>query len=188
MREASAPLLGHPRILASSDPALRTQFGIPAASDWVLLVIKDHDMKHPASTFYGTATTSSTEPKLNKWLMSHRLPTTLELTRDTFQSVMNAPQSPLVVISAGPLALKAKIMERLRDVGEQWRLRTDGSGVVHGREIVFAWMDGGEWAEWMKSMYGITDAGVVVEGEEELQGVQVVIADHSVSPCYSRVS
>lgn len=183
MRVASAPLLGHPKIVASSDPALHSQFGIPPASDWVLLVIKDHDQKFPASTFYGSAATTSSDLKLRKWLLTHRLPTTLELTRDTFQSVMNAPQAPLVVIAAGPLALKTKIMERLRDIGQKWRVRTDGSGVVHGREAVFAWMDGGEWADWMKSMYGVKDAGAVRDGQEnELEDVQVVIADHSVRP------
>ncbi len=189
MRVASAPLLGHPKIVASSDPALRSEFGIPPASDWVLLVIKDHDQKLPASTFYGTSATTSTDLKLRKWLLTHRLPTTLELTRDTFQSVMNAPQAPLVVIAAGPLALKTKIMDRLRDIGQKWRVRTDGSGVVHGREAVFTWMDGGEWADWMKSMYGIKDAGSVRDGQEnELEDVQVVIADHSVGPPVPRIS
>ncbi|KAF8960247.1 thioredoxin domain-containing 5 [Flammula alnicola] len=176
IREASAPLLGTPQILASSDPALYTRFSV--SSPWAIVVIKDHDTQLPSSTFYHASPSSD----LRKWLLTHRLPTSLELTRDTFQSVMNAPQAPLVVIAAGPLSLKEKIMQRLRDVGKKWRVRTDGTlGVVHGREIVFAWMDGGEWAEWMKSMYGIQGAGVHEgkEGEDELEDTQVVIADHS---------
>ena len=76
---------------------------------------------------------------------------------------MNAPQQSLVVLSTGPLGLTDKIMECLRDIGGQWRIRTDGSGFMHGRDV-FAWMDGGEWAEWLKNMYGITDADVVATG------------------------
>lgn len=113
----------------------------------------------------------------------HRLPTSVELTRDTFQSVMNAPHAPLVVITAGPEALKEKIMQRLRDVGKKWRSRTNGSGMVHGREVVFAWMDRGRWADWMKSMYGIkeTNDGDHDNDKDELEDLKVVIADHSVS-------
>jgi thioredoxin domain-containing protein 5 len=176
IREAAAPLLGSPRIFASSDPTLHTRFGIPPASPWALLVLKDHDTRLPASTFYGAAAaTPGADPKLRKWLLTHRLPTALELTRDTFQSVMHAPQAPLVVLVASARAAKERVMERVREVGARWRKRTDGSGVVHGREVVFVWMDGGEWAEWLKGMYGISgaDAG-------ELESVQVVIADHSV--------
>ncbi|KAF8185117.1 protein disulfide isomerase [Pholiota molesta] len=175
IREAAAPLLGSPRIFASSDPTLHTRFGIPPASPWALLVLKDHDTRLPASTFYGaSAATPGADPKLRKWLLTHRLPTALELTRDTFQSVMHAPQAPLVVLVASARAAKERVMERVREVGARWRKRTDGSGVVHGREVVFVWMDGGEWAEWLKGMYGISgaDAG-------ELESVQVVIADHS---------
>lgn len=103
------------------------------SSPWAIVVIKDHDTQLPSSTFYHASPSSD----LRKWLLTHRLPTSLELTRDTFQSVMNAPQAPLVVIAAGPLSLKEKIMQRLRDVGKKWRVRTDGTlGVVHGREDV----------------------------------------------------
>lgn len=180
IREASAPLLGSPKIFASSDATLHTRFGIPPASPWALLVLKDHDLRLPASAFYGaSATATAADPKLRKWLLTHRLPTTLELTRDTFQGVMNAPQAPLVVLVASAQAGKGRAMERVREVGTQWRKRTDGSGVVHGREVVFVWMDGGEWAEWLKGMYGISgaDAG-------ELESAQVVIADHSVCPFF----
>lgn len=96
---------------------------------------------------------------------------------------MNAPHAPLVVIAAGPEALKEKIMLRLRDVGKKWRMRTNGSGVVHGREVVFAWMDRGRWADWMKSMYGIKEKNDEDQDsdKDELEDLKVVIADHSVS-------
>jgi len=42
----------------------------------------------------------------------HRIPTVLELTQDTFQKVMNAPQAPLVVIVAGEAAVMEKAEQR----------------------------------------------------------------------------
>jgi len=95
---------------------------------------------------------------------------------------MNAPHAPLVLIAAAEGdAMKAKVGARIRDIAKKWRVRTDGSGVGHGREVVFAWMDSKRWAEWLSSMYGITSE----EGKvDELEDVRVVIADHSVSPAF----
>jgi len=89
---------------------------------------------------------------------------------------MNAPQAPLVVIAAvSEGAMKGKVEERLRDVGKKWRVRTEGSGIVNGREVVWALMDKTRWGQWLKSMYGI-QKDVVEEGFED---VRVIIADHS---------
>ncbi|PPQ86762.1 hypothetical protein CVT25_012407 [Psilocybe cyanescens] len=186
IREASSPLFGSPQIFASSDPALHTRYSIPAASPWALVALKDHDAKTPSSVHYGSSppslysSSSDAAKKLSKWLLTHRLPTTLELTRDTFQSVMNAPQTPLVVLCFSPESTREAVMRRLRDVGVKWRQRTEGNGVVHGREVVFTWMDEGKWADWMKSMYGLAKRPEGKAEEEGLDGVRVVIADHSV--------
>ena len=90
---------------------------------------------------------------------------------------------------------KDAVAQRMSDVARKWRVRTGGTGLVvvdgpgRGREIVFAWMDVERWKEWMKSMYGIKDAGSVRDGQEnELEDVQVVIADHSVGPPVPRIS
>lgn len=91
---------------------------------------------------------------------------------------MNAPQAPLVVIAAvseGPM--KEKVEERLRDVGKKWRVRTEGSGIVNGKEVVWTLMDKTKWGQWLKSMYGI-QKDVVEAGFED---VKVIVADHSVS-------
>lgn len=182
MREASAPLLGSPQIYASSDLGLFSRFSIPASSTWALVALKDHDVKLPSSIFYGPSSTSASDPKLRRWLLTHRLPTSVELTSDTFQSVMSAPQAPLVVIAAAPEAMKEKVMTRLHDVGKKWRVRTEGSGISHGREIVFAWMDAKKWGSWMKSMYGIKvdDQHDEKDDHDDLDDVPVIIADHSV--------
>ncbi|KAF9563365.1 protein disulfide isomerase [Agrocybe pediades] len=182
VRQASAPLLGSPQVYASSDPSLFSHFTIPASSPWALVALKDHDEKLPSSIFHGSSSsTSSSDPELRRWLLTHRLPTSLELTTDTFQKVMNAPQAPLVVIAAAPEAMREKVMTRLRDVGKKWRVRTDGSGLAHGREVVFAWMDASKWGSWMKSMYDIkVDSDDGKDGDDDdLDDVPVVIADHN---------
>lgn len=103
----------------------------------------------------------------------------VELTQDTFQQVMNAPQEPLVVIAAVTKENKDKVKERFREISKKWRIRTLGSGITHERDVVFAWMDAERWSDWMKSMYGISKGG---EHHETLDEVRVVIADHKVRP------
>jgi len=174
----SSPLLGSPRIYTSPSQPLFERFSIPSTSPWALLALRDHDTETPSSIFHGTSasTLSNDESaKLSAWLLTNRLPTTMELTQDSFQSVMNAPHAPLVVIAAVDKDNKLKIAERFKDIGMKWRARTGGSGRFHDREVVFTWMDAERWADWMKNMYGIK------KGEEydELNDVPVVIADHS---------
>ncbi|KAJ3483780.1 hypothetical protein NLJ89_g12033 [Agrocybe chaxingu] len=188
IREASAPLLGSPEIFASSSDILRTRFSIPSSMPWALVAIKDHDMNLPSSTYLATGHETGTDADLRKWLLTHRVPTAVELTQDSFQGVMNAPQAPLVVIvSAAGLEgssvseqTKAKILRRIRDVAKKWRVRTEG-GLSNGREVVFAWMDGTRWAEWLKSMYGFdgTQVNENVGEKHEVENVRVVVADHS---------
>ena len=59
---------------------------------------------------------------LTNFLFSHRLPLSLELNRDTFQAVMNAPHRPLVVLGAQG--------DQLRDVARGWRDRKSSSGPI----------------------------------------------------------
>lgn len=103
----------------------------------------------------------------------------VELTQDTFQQVMNAPQEPLVVIAAVTKENKDKVKERFREISKKWRIRTSGSGITHERDVVFTWMDAERWSDWMKSMYRISKGG---EHHETLDEVRVVIADHKVRP------
>ena len=180
--EAAAPLLGSPAIYASSSPELLSQYPIQPGSDWSIIVHKDHDTHLPSSTFYGSY--GVTEAKVRTWLLAHRLPTTVELTQDTFQSVMNAPQAPLVVIAASQADKSDKIKNQFQELAKKWRWRTEGSGMVNGREVVFTWMDTDEWGKWMKSMYGIQPNGDDHgHGHEVLEDVKVIIADHRVCYC-----
>lgn len=54
--------------------------------------------------------------------------------------------------------------------------------MVHGREVIFTWMDMDKWGDWMKSMYGIRMA---YDGSGTLDDVPVIISDHKVRPPYS---
>ena len=148
-----------------------------SGSHWSIIVHKDHDTHLPSSTFYGSY--DITQAKLRTWLLTHRLPTTLQLTQDTFQSVMNAPQAPLVVIAASQADNSDKIKNQFHELAKKWRLRTGGNGMVNGREVVFTWMDMNEWGKWMKAMYGIRPNDDYHD-RIDLEDVKVIIADHSV--------
>ena len=87
---------------------------------------------------------------------------------------MNAPQALLVVIAASKKDTSDKIKNGFRDLAKKWRLRTDGSGIVHGREVVFTWMNTDSWGTWMKDGH--------YDHYRDLEDVKVIIADHSV--CY----
>ncbi|KAJ7221871.1 thioredoxin-like protein [Mycena haematopus] len=139
----------------------------------------DHD-PHTASAMYiGGATLDATDTDFSKWLMANRLPTSLELMQDTFQSVMNAPHAPLVVIAAVGSDTREKVAERFRDIALKWRVHTGGTGIVAGRSVVFTWMDVERWESWMKSMYGLRKAR-----GSDVEDVGVIIADHQVLKYY----
>jgi len=68
---------------------------------------------------------------------------------------MNAPQVPLVVIVAGEGTVKEKVEQWLKDVPKKWRVRTEGSGVAHGRDIVGTVRDKTRWAAWLESHHRV---------------------------------
>ncbi|KAF9224446.1 thioredoxin-like protein, partial [Gyrodon lividus] len=163
--QESQLLFGSPPIYVSSSPDLFAKYNIQPNSSAALLAFKDNDIKDPVAVFYP----SSPQPSdvLQTWLFTNRLPTSLELSRDMFQQVMDAPHKPLVVIVSAPKGMHDTVSEKLNDIGKKWRLRTSLS---HGakRHVVFTWMDADQWGKWMKSMYGIKT------GTEP----EVVVADH----------
>jgi thioredoxin domain-containing protein 5 len=159
---------------------LYQRYEIPDSSLWAVVVLKDHDSKTPAAIYQGTDS-FDTSGDFSPWLLENRLPTSMELTQDTFQSVMNAPHAPLVVIAAVNKENKDKVAERFRDIALKWRVRTSGSGKFAGKSVVFTWMDVERWESWMKSMYGLTKGG-----KDSIEDVGVVIANHQA--CFSLYS
>jgi protein disulfide-isomerase-like protein len=154
-------LLGSPPVFVSSSKELFTRYDIPTTESWVILAFKDNDPKEPTSVF-----NSSISDTLSTWLFANRLPTSLELSRDVFQQVMNAPHNPLVVIAATPNDVQNDVSSKLNDIAKKWRLR---KSYVGRQDVVFTWMDADQWGSWMKSMYGVK-----VNGQPK-----VVVADHN---------
>lgn len=188
MTQVAHILLGSPPVLTSTSLELRERFILPntvPSSAPVLLAIKDgapssftslFAFPSPTSHVYGID--SEKEPAGNElatWLEANRLPTALELNQDTFQSVMNAPHRPLVVIVAVDAQHKVILSEQTKELGKEWRAwRARGGKAVPERDVVFSWMDTEKWAKWMKSMYGIGTS----------DGTAVILADHQVRcPC-----
>ncbi|ESK87822.1 thioredoxin domain-containing protein 5 [Moniliophthora roreri MCA 2997] len=178
------PLLGSPTIVTVRDPPqpLLERLSLPTTSQWHLVALKDHDMNTPAAAYSSSLTATALADKerskaISEWLFDNRLPTTIELTRDTFQSVMNAPSKPLVVVAAMSSHNQDKVRSKMEEIGRRWRARTHGSGVALGkkaeRRVVFARMDVEKWQDWMKSMYGVKP-----KKSHELEDVDVFIADH----------
>ncbi|KAK7051384.1 hypothetical protein VNI00_004884 [Paramarasmius palmivorus] len=169
------PLLGQPTILTLPDPsaALLKRLGLSTtSSEWHLVALKNHDLNHPTST-YSSSTSTINKDEISKWLHTNRLPGTTELTRDTFQSIMNSPLKPLVVIAATSASSASATRGRLEELGRAWLRQRQGKGSKEGsrREVVFAYMDAERWKDWLKSMYGIKpgSSGVVVADHQELR-------------------
>ncbi|KAG1740372.1 thioredoxin-like protein [Suillus lakei] len=154
-------LLGSPPVFVSSSKELFTRYDIPTLESWAILAFKDNDPKEPISVF-----NSSISDGLSTWLFANRLPTSLELSRDVFQQVMNAPHNPLVVIAATPNDAQNDVSSKLNDIAKKWRLR---KSYVGRQDVVFTWMDADQWGSWMKSMYGV----------KVKDQAKVVIADHN---------
>ena len=77
--------------------------------------------------------------------------------------------APLVVIAAVSEKNRENVVSAMKSIGKQWR---EGEK-IEKREVVFTWMDGERWSKWLKSMYGVVDAGTT-------ESPSVIIADHAV--------
>ncbi|KAF9453143.1 protein disulfide isomerase [Macrolepiota fuliginosa MF-IS2] len=171
-REASAPLLGSPPVYTSHSQDLFARYGVPSSASWALIAFKDRDADKSAGHLHGSSNTPLSAMK--EWFLTHRIPSFLELSSDSFQSVMNAPQEPLVVIAAVPEHMQGRAKARLEQLAREWKGKTGGSGELNGKEVVFTWMDTERWKDWLKSMYGIKK----YHDEAGLEDIRVVIADH----------
>ncbi|KAF5380683.1 hypothetical protein D9757_007074 [Collybiopsis confluens] len=106
-----APLLGSPTVYAISyAPSTLTSKVSLSSSLWAIVAFRDHDYATSAATYISQArssqlpTQSSTLDEIESSLTLHRLPTTSELTQDSFRSIMNAPARPYVVLAASTQA------------------------------------------------------------------------------------
>ncbi|KAI5119626.1 hypothetical protein M0805_007890 [Coniferiporia weirii] len=176
LEQSSKILLGSPVILTSSNSGLRSRFNIPPeySNTPVLLSIKDglahsYTSLFPLPSDADTTLIADSASTLPKWLLRYRFPSTLALTQDTFQDVMNAPHHPLVVLAAIAPAMETQASDTMRAAALAWRHASEKElPSPPARDVVFAWMDAERWASWMKSMYGIKSADVPT----------VIVTDH----------
>lgn len=77
--------------------------------------------------------------------------------------------APLVVIAPVSEKNRQNVIPAMKSIGKQWR---QGEKVGE-REVAFTWMDGERWSKWLKSMYGVVDAGTA-------ETPSVIVADHAV--------
>jgi hypothetical protein len=181
---ASQMLLGSAPVYTSTSPALFERFGASPSTP-VILSLKDNDGT-VAAQFPLTSTTTS--ESLQSWLIRERLPTSLELSADTFKSVMEAPHEPLVVLVAIPPSgqVHDDAVRQLRETAKTWR----NARTSTRRGVVFAWMDGNRWSSWLNNMYGfkssstpavvVTDHGRLVYWDTNEKGEQIELATNSI--------
>jgi thioredoxin domain-containing protein 5 len=169
VKEASKVLLGTPRIYSSSDSGLLTRFKLSADLDaGVLVAVKEGEGNSVKDLASDTSRTSKAD--VETWLMKNKFPRVVQLTTDTFLSVMKNPTQPLVVLAALRAeddALEANIA-LLKQAAKKWEAREGSGEWVRG--TVFVWMDADKWASWLKSQYGIK--------KDHLPSV--VVVDHQV--------
>ena len=77
--------------------------------------------------------------------------------------------APLVVIATVSDKNRDNVISAMKSIGKQWR---EGEKIGQ-RGVVFTWMDGERWSKWLKSMYGVIDAGTTGPPS-------VIVADHAV--------
>ncbi|KAG6374901.1 thioredoxin-like protein [Boletus reticuloceps] len=171
-------LLGSPPVYVSTSSELLRKHNLASRPvSAALLAFKDGDAREPVAVFHFGSALTAEEDNLHAWMHAHRFPSALELSKEVFQQVMFAPHAPLVVIVAAPEGQQGAVSDKLVEIAKKWRLRVRGSGGgagsagagVGGREVVFTWMDAGQWGKWLKDMYGVR-----VQNEPV-----VVVADHS---------
>ncbi|KAF8554972.1 thioredoxin-like protein [Imleria badia] len=171
LAKGAQALLGSPPVYVSTSQALFRKYAVPPSTPSALLAFKDKDAREPVAVFYPSSMQSA--EALAAWLHAHRFPSSLELSKDVFQQVMYAPQRPLVVIVATPDGQRGAVSDKLDEIARKWRLRAKAAGGtgVGARDVVFTWMDAGQWGKWMKDMYGIkarTEPVIVVADHERL--------------------
>jgi hypothetical protein len=103
---------------------------------------------------------------------------------------MNAPHSPLVVITPNTQATRERVATKTRELGKKWRHHVSDEAdsakggrkdLLQEKDVVFVYMDADRWGKWMKSMYGL-----------KASSEDVVITDHKVlffyHPCMTQLT
>ncbi|CDZ98780.1 Thioredoxin/protein disulfide isomerase [Phaffia rhodozyma] len=154
---ASKALLGEAVIYQSRDLELFSYTGAQPSSGPVLLCFKDHDSTTPIATFsFAETTDESAEQDVSAFLRLHKLPIVVKVDSHNFKEVMRSDQGSAVVLAGlrtkgrkdGELETE---IEQFTRVARAWRK----GGRRFEQGVIFAWMDGDKWENWLKSNYGM---------------------------------
>lgn len=189
-----APLLGAPWVytILTPPPSIYSQYSLPSqarTSPFVLLSFKDNLTQptstyiHPSSSSHSSTSikplSSEEHDKIHQWLIANRLPGSLELTQESWQSVMNAPQAPLVVLAAAEGENEKKMVtERMAELATKWRLKTAGTGKVFW-DVASGWQPISGVNPWKKKDEAEHDQTSKKESKKErleMYGREVVFA------------
>lgn len=190
VKQFASRLLGSVPVRTTSTPSLFWRYGL-ANAPWAVVVLRDGDADEPYAVF--VPRDAAPGPALEKFIMKYSIPSSLELSSESFQRVMNAEHKPLVVIAPFNAGSLASVMARSKELAKKWRVRkadNAANAAAHAhlhqnheheqephvsREVIFTWMDDGKWGKWLKGMYAmrLTD--------ETVRAQHAILADHAVS-------
>ncbi len=174
-------LLGSAPFYTSASHELFAHFGLTITP--TLLVFKDFHSTFPAATLQLPPASLSPRERLlqtKDWLATAKLPTLNEVNAETYADVMrstgSAPYVGLVVLSRAKMGSRfEEYRDQVKTAANAWGEKRRGmteSEKGAERDLVWAWVDGDKWAQWIKTMYEVNAS------EEPL----LIIADAKVSP------
>lgn len=156
--EAAVEHLGpsFPPVFFSTSSALqRSLFPAQPLLTPALLVMKDHRFGAAAALTYFAAAHGAWH--MQNWLLAHRLPSVVQLTKDTYDQLLLPDHAPLVLAAVPTEDEEARA--RIEEVALGWE---KGLG-----RFQFAWVEGEEWRWWLEGRFGVERFPAVVVLEDQ---------------------
>lgn len=173
-------LVGGAPLYTSSSLELFAHYGLTITP--TILVFKDFQSTFPAATFQLPSSSLPARQRLSQtkdWVATAKLPTLSEINAETYAQVMRtadtAPYVGLVLLSRAKMGSRFDgLRDKVKTVAGAWGEKRRGmteSEKGGERDVVWAWVDGDKWAQWIKTMYEVK------AGEEPL----LIVVDTNVS-------
>lgn len=175
MRKTAIDHAGGAPIYASDSLALFEEFSV-SSKEPVLISVKDHVREPSAYFFLAGVLESDLEEHsrdLDHFLVTHRFPSSFELTSTNFQEVMRGSTADAIVIA--PVTQDSQpgpkdVEQTLAATRKAW---TSNLMTPNGKTLpaLFVWMDVDRWEDWLQKMYGF---------KKSEAGSRVILANHKV--------
>ncbi|WVO14772.1 protein disulfide-isomerase domain [Cryptococcus depauperatus] len=160
VKKALGPLLGSVPTFTSADPILYKRLHIShSLPSSTLLAFSSHSIKH-----VGSLLLPAQDSTVQRFVALHRYPTVSQLNSSNFQSLMRSDDRAVIVLGAVHEGEEGKKeVSYFEKVARAWKR----GGRKFQQPVWFVWVEGDEWAKWLKQFYGInsTDlpAAVVID-------------------------